>query len=121
MKADKQFQGRIPPTSLRHLFEDSDSLYRSLSPSINSLQANETPKQTDSSTPPVPYGGEFKACRDQIPRRSMYVPPTKIGPPSKLANSSYIRNLGTQLCFIGSSASCHGFGSICLLPQEMLC
>lgn len=31
---------------------------------INSLQANETPKETNSSTPPVPYVGELKVCKD---------------------------------------------------------
>lgn len=70
------------------LFEDSDSPYSSLSPPVNSLQANEMPKQIDSSTPPVPYGGEFKFCRDWIPRRSMSLQ-------HRLGSSSYIRNLGT--------------------------
>lgn len=60
------------------IWGQSDSLYRSLSPSINSLQAKETLKQTDPSTASAPYGGEFEVCRNQIPKRRMYVPPHKL-------------------------------------------
>lgn len=60
------------------IWGQSDSLYRSLSPSINSLQAKETLKQTDPSTASAPYGGKFEVCRNQIPKRRMYVPPHKL-------------------------------------------
>lgn len=88
------------------IWGQSDLLYRSLSPSINSLQAKETLNSLILPHLQLPMEGNLRSAETRsLGEECMSLQ-------HKLAASSYIRNLGTQLCFIRSSASCHEFGSI---------
>lgn len=113
MKADKQFQGRIPPTSLRHLFEDRVTHRTGAShPPVTPSRLTKHLERLILPHLRFPMEGNLRSAGtgslEEVDILLQY----------NLANKIYIRNLGTQLCFPGSSASCHRFGSICLLPQD---